>query len=159
MAISDVVDDDAAAELMRAAEDGLVVLAGMDATTGVDAVERLVGVFPPSNHDTIRLALSGVLVGTLAQRLAPRVAGHGRVPVVEVIVNSPEVTACLFDEQTLSGIDEIVERGGPLGMQSFATAAAELLMAGTIDLRGLLSVIDDWPRVHRALVDRGVLSR
>jgi twitching motility protein PilT len=157
--ISDVVDDDTATELVRAAEDGAVVLAGMDAIAGVDALERLVGLFPANQHDRFRLSLSGVLVGTLAQRLASRAAGHGRVPVVEVILNSPEVTSCLFDEKTVSDIDEIVECSGHLGMQSFSNAAAELLMAGTIDLRGLLSVIDDWPRVHRVLVDTGVLSR
>jgi hypothetical protein len=42
-------------------------------------------------------------------------------------------------------------------MQSFATAAADLMMAGTIDLRGVLSVVDDWQRAHRALTERGVL--
>ena len=157
LVVSDVDDGDAAAELVRAAEEGLLVLAGLESMTGVDAVSQLVALFPPDHQDAVRLSLAGVLVGSLAQRLAPRAVGYGRVPVVELIVTSPEVTSCLFDEQTLAGIEEIVERSGSLGMQSFATAAADLLVAGTIDLRGLLSVVDDWPHAHRVLVERGVL--
>ena len=159
VAISDVVDDDTATELLRAAEDGLVVLAGMDGPAGSTPSSASSACFHRATTTRSGWHCQACSSGRWRSGWRPRVAGHGRVPVVEVIVNSPEVTACLFDEQTLSGIDEIVERGGPLGMQSFATAAAELLMAGTIDLRGLLSVIDDWPRVHRALVDRAVLSR
>lgn len=158
LVVSDVLDHETATELLRAAEDGLLVLAGMEADSGVDAVDHFVGLFPVERHDAIRLSLAGALIGTMAQRLAARAAGDGRVPVVEVVLNTSEVAACLFDASTMSGIDDVVERSGDDGMQSFAAAAADLMQRHLIDLRGVLSVVDDWQRAHRALVERGVLK-
>jgi twitching motility protein PilT len=155
--VTDIDDHDTACEVVGAAEDGLLVLAGIEAGSGVEAVERLVGLSPQADRDAVRLSLAGTLVGTLAQRLAPCAIGYAHVPVVEVICNSPEVTSCLYDESTMAAIDAIVERSTQHGMQTFAEAATDLMLAGAIDLRGLLSVIDDWQRVHRTLVDRGVL--
>jgi twitching motility protein PilT len=155
--VSDVTDEDVAAELVRAAEDGLLVLVGMKAAGGVDAVRRFVNLFKPEARDAVRLSLAGVLIGTVAQRLAPRARSEGRVPVVEIVMNSADVQACLFDAETLTVIEDIVERSAEQGMQSFATAAADLMAAGTVDLRGVLSVVDDWQRAHRALTERGVI--
>lgn len=156
--VSDVRDEDTADELVRAAEDGLLVLAGIDAASAVDSVRGFADLFALDRRDTVRLAIAGVLVGAIAQRLAPRAVGEGRVPVVEVVLNSADVQSCLFDEATLGHIDRIVDAGADLGMQSFATAAAELMASGTIDLRGLLSVVDDWQQAHGALVARGILA-
>ena len=158
LVVSDVNDDETATEMIRAAEDGLLVLAGMEAEDGIDAIGRFVDVFPPDQRDARRLSLAGVLVATLAQRLAPRANGEGRVPVVEVILSSPEIVVCLFDQDTLADIEQIVQRSTDAGMQSFATAAAALMMQGVIDLRGVLSVIDDWQRAHQALTETGALE-
>jgi twitching motility protein PilT len=158
LVVSDVDDDETATEMIRAAEDGLLVLAGIEAEDGIDAISRFVDLFPPEQRDARRLSLAGVLVATLAQRLAPRATGEGRVPVVEVILSSPEIVACLFDQDTLADIEPIVQRSTNAGMQSFATAAAALMMQGVIDLRGVLSVIDDWQRAHQALTETGALE-
>lgn len=156
--VSDVEDTDAAEEVLRAADDGLLVLAGIEAPSAVDAVRTFVSRFHAEDLDARLLAFAGVFRGAIAQRLAPRATGEGRVPVVEVVRKTDAVEQCLFDPSTFDAIDPLVDRGDGDGMQSFATAAADLMADGVIDLRGVLTVVDDWPRVHRVLSERNLLD-
>lgn len=72
--VSDLEDEASALAVREALEDGAVVLAGVDAVDGPEAVARLGDV-----------GLERHLVATIAQRLAPR-RGGGKVAVVEVTV-------------------------------------------------------------------------
>jgi twitching motility protein PilT len=155
---SDVDDAETAAAALIAAEDGLLVMVGVDAASGVDALRRFVDVFPDAERDGVRLSLAGLLRGTVAQRLAPKASGIGRVPVVEIVMATSAVCECLFDATTMPAIDDLVDEGAAHGMQSFVASTADLMSAGTIDLRGALTVTDNWSRLHAALEARGVLA-
>lgn len=157
--VSDVHDPDTAAAVLAGAEDGLLVLVGTEATSGVDALRRFIELFPFERRDAVRLSLAGLLRGTIAQRLAPRASGPGRVPVVEIIVATSAVCECLFDADTLGAIDGIVARSEDEGMQSFVAATTDLLTSRALDLRGALTVIDDWAALHESLEASGYLAR
>jgi twitching motility protein PilT len=157
--VSDIADPDTAAGVLTGAEDGLLVLAGIEALSGVDALRGFIELFPFERRDAVRLSLAGLLRGTVAQRLAPRAAGSGRVPVVEIVIATSAVCECLFDADTLGAIDGIVARGDDDGMQSFVAATTALMNDGAVDLRGALTVIDDWSALHQALEASGYLAR
>ena len=155
---SDIDDADAAAATLTAAEDGLLVMVGIEASSGVDALQQFVDLFPTERRDGVRLSLAGLLRGVITQRLAPRASGTGRVPVVEVVMATNAVCECLFDVTTMPGIADLVDYGRSEGMQSFVSATAELMSGGAIDLRGALAVNDDWTRLHTELDRWGVLA-
>ncbi len=156
--VSDLDDGTAASAALDAAEDGLLVLAGIRAPHGVEALRRFVDFFPHGHHDSVRLALAGVLVGVTAQRLAPKASGIGRVPAVEITLATPRVLECLLDPDTVGVIAQVAEDCHELGMQGFAAAIADLLEQGVIDLRGALTVADDWGQLHREMQTRGLLG-
>ncbi len=155
---SDIDDGDAAAAALVAAEDGLLVMVGIEATSGVEALQRFVDLFPTKRRDGVRLSLAGLLRGAVTQRLAPRSSGVGRVPVVEIVIATSAVCECLFDADTMADIDRLVDQGNGEGMQSFVRATAALMHAGALDLRGALAVNDDWTRLHTELDRWGVLA-
>ena len=92
------------------------------------------------------------MLGTVAQRLAPKGWGKGGARGEE-----RHNSECLFDADTMQAIDDLVDNGAADGMQSIAAATSELMSTGAIDLRGALTVNDNWARRHAALEARGIL--
>ncbi|HSS39729.1 MAG TPA: ATPase, T2SS/T4P/T4SS family [Polyangia bacterium] len=76
LAVSDVVDPDAAALVVDAARAGRLVLATLMATDVRDALDKLAALIGPAAGPAARARLAGVLRGILHQRLA--VTGDGR---------------------------------------------------------------------------------
>ena len=156
--VSDLDDCNSATACLDAAEDGLLVMAGLDAHNGIEALRRFIDLFPYGRHDSVRLALAGALVGVTAQRLAPKASGVGRVPAVEITLASSRVLECLLDRDTVGAIASVVNDSHDAGMQSFSHAIADLLESGTINLRGALTVAEDWPELHDVMQRRGLLA-
>ena len=62
----------------------------------------------------------------VAQRLIPRRDGRGRVPAVEVMLNSPLISDLIF-KGDVSGIKEIMKKSRELGMQTFDQSLFDLV--------------------------------
>lgn len=69
---------------LTAAETGHLVFAGVCATCAVNAVERLIGMFPPHSQESVRARLADVLEASVFQKLIPAVDGSGRMAAYEV---------------------------------------------------------------------------
>ena len=76
-------------------------------------VERIINYFPPHQHDLIRMQLSMVLEGVVAQRLGQRKGGGGRVPAIELMLKSPSIKDMLREGRTteLTGIAKSATEG------------------------------------------------
>jgi twitching motility protein PilT len=162
LVLSDVDDAEAAAEALAAADDGLLVVAGMEAADAVDAVVRFVAWFPEAQRDEVLLTLAGVLVGATAQRLVPPANGVERIAAVEVLIASTRVRECLLerlpDDELAAGLRAVLDRGQPAGTESFEEVLADLLVAGRIDERGALAATREWPRLRAVLEQRGLIE-
>jgi twitching motility protein PilU len=77
----------------------------------------------------------------VAQRLIPRRDGKGRVPAVEVMLNSPLISDLIF-KGDVSGIKEIMKKSRELGMQTFDQSLFELYEAGLITYEDALRNAD-----------------
>ena len=75
--------------------------------------------------------LSESLRGVAAQALLPRPDHHGRVPVVEILVNVPAV-ANLIREGKTHQIATVMQTGRAHGMVTFESAIHELIQRGLI---------------------------
>ncbi|MFL6546809.1 MAG: type IV pilus twitching motility protein PilT, partial [Candidatus Udaeobacter sp.] len=76
---------------ITAAETGHLVFATLHTNNAVKTIDRVVDVFPEGQQSQIRVMLSESLRGVIAQTLVRRSDGQGRVPVVEVLLNTPAV--------------------------------------------------------------------
>jgi twitching motility protein PilT len=123
------------AETMRvalsASETGHLVFSTVHTTSAADTVERIVSIFPPHEKNQICLRLSTSLLGILSQKLVPRADGTGRVPGVELMINTPTV-AKLIEEGRSSQIYAAMNEGGYWGMQTMNQSLVKYWRAGVI---------------------------
>jgi len=66
-------------------------------STGAMTVERMVSLFESSQKDLQQTQLGMNLIAVCCQRLAKRREGKGRVPVVEIMMNTPIVRKYILD--------------------------------------------------------------
>jgi len=111
---------------ITAAETGHLVLATLHTPDASGAVDRIIDVFPPYQQSQIRLQLSTSLVAVIAQTLIPRANGKGRVPAVEVLVNTPAV-ANLIRSGEPHKIDNVMQTSHQVEMQTMDQALLGLV--------------------------------
>ena len=123
------------AETMRvsvtSSETGHLVFSTVHTTSAADTIERIVNMFPPHEKPQICLRLSTSLLGVISQKLVPRADGTGRVPAVEVMINTPTV-AKLIEEGRSSQIYSAINEGGYWGMQTMNQSLVKYYRAGVV---------------------------
>ena len=69
--------------------------------------------------------LSLNMKGMVSQRLIPRKDGKGRVPAVEVMLNTPLMADLIF-KGNIHGMKELISKSNEYGMQTFDQALFDL---------------------------------
>ena len=77
----------------------------------------------------------------VSQRLLPRADGPGRVPAVEIMLNSPLIADLIFKGE-VGEIKDVMKRSRELGMQTFDQALFDLYEAGLIRYEDALRYAD-----------------
>ncbi len=138
--IGEMRDPDTVKAALSAAETGHLVLSTLHTADTVETVNRIIDFFPPSQHRQVRLSLATSLRGVISQRLLERADGAGRVPAVEVLVNTGRIADRIIEpEGGGDTIHEIVADGGFYGMQSFDQSLFGLFRDGLVSLRDTLA--------------------
>ena len=99
-------------------ETGHLCIATLHANNCYQALDRIFNFFPSDRRDQLAMDLSMNLYGLVSQRLLPVKDKEGRVPAVEVMINSPMIADMIKDHR----IDEIrgaMEKSTEWGMQTF----------------------------------------
>jgi len=111
-----------------AAETGHLVMSTLHTLDAMESINRIITVFPSHQQQQIRRQLSGILKGVISQRLVPRADGRGRVPAVEVLINTARIRDCIDDASKTKEIRDVIARGyTAYGMQSFDQSLMYLL--------------------------------
>jgi twitching motility protein PilT len=116
---------------IAASETGHLVLSTLHTTDAVQTIERIINYFPAYLHNQIRMELSLCLNGVICQRLLPRKDGKGRVPAIEVMINTPTIKKLLHEGKT-TDIAEHIFGGEYYGMQTFNQSLIRLIHANLI---------------------------
>ncbi|MFT6724737.1 MAG: twitching motility protein PilU [Arenicella sp.] len=106
-------------------ETGHLCIATLHANNAYQALDRIFNFFPADRRDQLSMDLSMNLYGLVSQRLLPIKGKEGRVPAVEVLINSPMISDMIKDHR----IDEIrsaMEKSVEWGMQTFDQALFDL---------------------------------
>jgi twitching motility protein PilU len=113
------------------AETGHLCLTTLHANSANQALDRIINFFPEEKRDQLLMDLSLNLKGIVSQRLIPMKGGKGRVPAVEVMINSPLI-ADLIMKGDIPGIKELMAKSGEAGMQTFDQSLFNLYEADLI---------------------------
>jgi twitching motility protein PilT len=119
---------------LHAAETGHMVFSTLHTLDAVETINRIIAIFPPPEQKQIRLQLAAVLRAVISQRLVRRCDGDGRVPAVEVMINTAYIRECiLVPEKTRAVRDAISAGTSQYGMQTFDQSLWDLFQAGLIN--------------------------
>ncbi len=125
---------------LTAADTGHLVMSTLHTLNAVETINRIISFFPPHQHQQIRLLLGATLRGVVCQRLLPRSDGPGRVPAVEVLVNTALVKEYVTDPMKTPLIIELIESGAiQYGMQSFDQSIMKIYKRGMISYEEALA--------------------
>jgi twitching motility protein PilT len=111
---------------LTVSETGHLTLATLHTNSAVQTMNRIIDVFPPHQQEQIRVQLSFVLEGILAQQLIPQKSGIGRVLAVEVLVPNPAIRN-LIREDKIHQIYSMMQTGqSKFGMQTMNQSLFDL---------------------------------
>jgi twitching motility protein PilT len=131
IAIGELRDLETISLALTAAETGHLVLATLHTNNAIRTINRILGVFPPSQQDQIRTMVSESLRAIVSQRLIPRADGAGRVPALEILLANKAVGNLIRDNKTFQ-IKSVLQTGGTHGMCLLDASLAELVKSGAI---------------------------
>ncbi len=119
---------------LTAAETGHLVLSTLHTLDAPETINRIVSVFPPHQQRQIRIQLASILRAVVSQRLIPRKDGQGRVPAVEVMINTPFISDCISDRDKTYQIRDAISAGvSQYGSQTFDQSVYYLYEKNLID--------------------------
>ena len=139
---------------LEAAETGHLVLSTLHTIDASKTIERIVGVFPLSDQQSIRNRFSKTFRFIISQRLLPRREGKGRVAVLEILKSTMRTREYVEKgEGEGKSLTDAMNDGSQEGMQSFDGELEKLIRAGTVDLEIGLSYSSNAGNLRLSLTD------
>jgi len=111
---------------ITAAEMGILVMGTLHTNGAAATVDRMVHAFPPEKQAHVRTMLSTSLRGVISQQLCRRKTGDGRIPALEILVNTPAISN-LLRQGKLDQLETAMQSGAAVGMRTMDSALQELL--------------------------------
>ena len=125
--VGEMRDKDTIETSLIAAETGHLVMSTLHTLDAVETINRVVSVFPPHSQKQIRFQLASILKSVISMRLIPQMGGQGRVPAVEVMVNTPYIQECINNREKTNLIRDAIASGtSEYGMQTFDQSIYQL---------------------------------
>ena len=109
---------------MSAAETGHMVIATLHTKGAVNAIDRIIDMFPSTQQPQIRVQLATVLKTVVSQQLLPDREG-GMIPACEIMHMSSAIRSMIRDNKNHQ-IDNAIAAGGAEGMISMDQAILKL---------------------------------
>ncbi|MFO0803346.1 MAG: PilT/PilU family type 4a pilus ATPase [Gemmataceae bacterium] len=118
---------------VHAAETGHVVFGTIHASNAYSTIDRILGLFPPSQHGAVRQSMVFNLKAVVAQKLIPAIKpGSSRVPTNEIMIVNPTIRDLILkqrDEKLLDAIRSFYNEG----MVDFNENLRQLVERGDVD--------------------------
>lgn len=137
--VGEMRDKETIETALEAAETGHLVFSTLHTVDASKTIERIVGVFPLSDQQTIRMRFSKAFRYIVSQRLMPR-KGGGRVAAIEILISTMRTRE--YVEKGESEGKTLVDamRDGALdGMQHFDGVLEQMVRDGVIEMETALS--------------------
>ena len=123
--IGEVREREAMEHAIAFAETGHLVMCTLHANSTNQALDRVINFFPEDRRAQLLMDLSLNLRAMISQRLVAFKNRKGRIPAVELMLNSPLVSDLIFKGE-VQEIKEVMKRSREQGMQTFDQALFDL---------------------------------
>lgn len=125
---------------LEAAETGHLVFSTLHTIDASKTVERIIGVFPLADQQTIRNRFSKSFRFIVSQRLIPRKDGTGRVAAIEILKSTLRTREYLEKgEEEGRSLTDAMRDGELEGMQHFDGEIEKMIRTGVIEMETGLS--------------------
>ncbi len=140
---------------LRIAETGHLVLSTLHTGEVIQALGRMIDVFPSTGQKEIATQLSLTLLGIVVQQLLPRLDREGRVLATEVMVTTPAIRN-IIREGEFTQIYSHLQIGSNLGMHTINASLTALCQKGEISEEVALSKVTDIKEFKRLMKEKRV---
>ena len=123
--IGEVRDREAMEHAIAFAETGHLCLTTLHANSTNQALDRIINFFPEERRQQLLMDLSLNLKGLISQRLIPRIDGVGRIPAVEIMINTPLMADMIF-KGDVHEMKPLMAKSNEQGMKTFDQALFDL---------------------------------
>jgi twitching motility protein PilU len=123
--IGEVRDRETMDHAIAFAETGHLVMCTLHANSTNQALDRIINFFPEDRRSQLLMDLSLNLRAMVSQRLIALRDRKGRVPAVEIMLNSPLISELIF-KGDIQEIREVMKRSREQGMVTFDQALFDL---------------------------------
>ena len=129
--VGEIRDGETLTTAIEASQTGHLVFGTLHTNSAVKTVERVLGMVPPNEQESIRRAVSESLLGVIAQGLLKTTDGK-RCAFHDILINTD---ACkdYIQRGELAEIEEIMARSAFDGMQTANQALQSLVEAGRVE--------------------------
>ncbi|MBR4290205.1 MAG: PilT/PilU family type 4a pilus ATPase [Oscillospiraceae bacterium] len=134
---------------MSAAETGHMVIATLHTRGAVNAIDRIIDLFPSAQQSQIRVQLATVLKTVVSQQLLPDAEG-GMIPACEIMHMTNAIRSMIRDNKNHQ-IDNAIASGSKDGMVSMDQAILKLYQSGKITQETALLYADKPDQLKRNL--------
>ncbi len=136
--IGEIRDQETLATALEASQTGHLVFGTLHTNSAVKTVERVLGMYPPEEQESVRRSLSESLLGVIAQGLL-RTTDNKRAAFHDILINTD---ACkdYIQRGALDEVEEIMEKSGFDGMVTANQSLLALVEQGKVEPEQALSV-------------------
>jgi twitching motility protein PilT len=133
--LRDVETIEAALEI---SETGHLVFGTLHTNSTVGTISRIVNVFPADKQDAVRILLSSVLRGIVAQQLVPKIP-KGRVAAQEILIPTPAIRNLIREDKLHQVYSQMQVGQGESGMITMNQSLKKFLDGGLITREDAMS--------------------
>jgi twitching motility protein PilU len=130
--IGEIRDRESMQSALDMAGTGHLCLATLHSNNAPETLDRIINMFPQSQHGQVFMDLAHYLRAIISQRLVRARTGK-RVAAVELMLNTPHIKDLIL-KGDISEVKEALKDSGEKGIQNFDEALLNLYKAGTITL-------------------------
>lgn len=139
---------------LEASETGHLVMSTLHTIDASKTVERIVGVFPLSDQQTIRTRLGKAFRFIVSQRLLPKKDGTGRIAAVEILKSTMRTRDYVEKgESEGKSLLDAMRDGDNEGMQYFDGEIEKLIRNGVVDFESGLTYSTNAGNLRLELAD------
>ena len=129
--IGEIRDRETLATALEASQTGHLVFGTLHTNSAIKTVERVLGMFPPTEQDSVRRSMSEALLAVIAQGLIKTTDGK-RTGYHDILINT-EACKDYIQRAELDEIEEIMRRSSFDGMQTSNQALQALVQEGRVE--------------------------
>jgi twitching motility protein PilT len=130
--VGEMRDRDTVSTVITAAETGHLVFSTLHTNNASQTIDRIIDSFPPDQQEQIRAQLALVLRSVVSMELIVRADGQGRLPMCEILINSPKISRHIENGEIKEIHEEIENSVAYYRMQSMNQSLVALLANGAI---------------------------